>query len=297
MKTNNNFRILVVDDEEINIELASVYLKEEGYAVSYALSAQKALEGIKKIKIDLILLDINMPDIDGLSLCKKLKEDVQTRDIPVVFLTALSDIEHISKAFEVGGADYITKPFNGVELKARVATQLKSQAYLEEIKHKQAKFAQLSITDHLTKLYNALYFDSQLKLLHKKREGFWFLYITIDRFEKLNTLYGVTKSNKILRLFSKHLKEASPSNAVVARLHGVHFAVAMKNYDKRVVERFYKTLLESVSKEQELWEVVQFFVVFKNIQPQANEPFGNLLKQMDSAMKTLVESGNRYRFI
>ena len=147
MRTNNNFHVLIVDDEKFNIELVAVYLKEEKYQLSFALNAKGAIEQVMKSDINLILLDINMPGKDGFEVCEMLKADYKTRDIPVIFLTAQTDIEYISRAFEVGGVDYISKPFNGAELKARVKTHLQNVAYLEYIKDRQTKLAQISVTD------------------------------------------------------------------------------------------------------------------------------------------------------
>jgi len=134
MKKNEKFTILIVDDEMLNIELAAVYLKEEDYKVIYATDAISAIENVSKKKINLILLDINMPGKNGFDVCRILKEDKGTKDIPVIFLTAQTDIEYIQKAFETGGVDYITKPFNGVELKARVKTHLQTISYIEDTK-------------------------------------------------------------------------------------------------------------------------------------------------------------------
>jgi len=113
MKTNNNFHILIVDDEKLNIELASVYLKEEGYKLSFALGAKSAFELLYAKDIDLILLDINMPKMDGFEVCTILKKDKATQDIPIIFLTAQTDIAYITKAFEIGGAD---SPFGMMRL-------------------------------------------------------------------------------------------------------------------------------------------------------------------------------------
>ena len=295
MKTNNNLSILIVDDEQLNIELASVYLHEMGYEVFSALGAKEALEQLSCNKIELILLDVNMPEVDGFTLCRKLKQESSTKEIPVIFLTAQSEIEYISKGFEVGGADYITKPFNADELKARVSTQLKAILYLREIKNKQAKFAQLSITDHLTKLHNALYFDSQVRLLQKKGDGFWFVFIKIDKFEKLNSLYGFNKANKMLQLFSQLLQESAPSSAVVARLHGVHFAVTMKNYDGRVLDRFYREFAKRVAEQREQLGEINFFSVIKNMPPKGDATLQQLYKQMQNALEKLIDSDTRYR--
>jgi len=120
----SNFNLLVVDDVVENIQVAMNVLKEENYNLSFALNGEEALELIKGSSFDLILLDIMMPGMDGYEVCQKLKSDDYTKDIPVIFLTAKIDIESISKGFELGAVDYISKPFNPEELIARVATHL-----------------------------------------------------------------------------------------------------------------------------------------------------------------------------
>jgi len=266
MKTNNNFHILIVDDEKLNIELAAAYLKEEGYKLSFALNALSAFELLSNKKIDLILLDINMPKMDGFEMCQLLKKEPQTKNIPVIFLTAQTDIEYISKAFEVGGVDYLTKPFKGAELKARVKTQLECLSYMEEIKHKQAKLAQLTVTDNLTKLKNNLYFDSQIKTLQDKGDAFWIVYIKIDKFDKLNELYGFYGANKILRHFGKILEKNSFSNSVVARLYGASFGILVKNYDKELIAKLYNTLQQSISRDKDIGERVRFSTICYQIE-------------------------------
>jgi len=266
MKTNNNFHILIVDDEKLNIELAAVYLKEEGYKLSFALNAQSAFEFLSKQEVNLILLDINMPKMDGFKMCELLKKDSKTKDIPVIFLTAQTDIEYISKAFEVGGVDYLSKPFKGAELKARVKTQLERLAYMEEIKHKQAKLAQLTVTDNLTKLKNSLYFDSQIKTFQERGDSFWVVYMKIDKFDKLNELYGFYGANKILRLFGKVLEKNSFSNSIVARLYGSSFGVLVKDYEKELIVKFYKKVQASVAENKEIGERIKFLTVCYHIQ-------------------------------
>jgi putative two-component system response regulator len=121
----SNTHILIVDDVPENIKVAMNLLKEDGYQFSYASDGTKALELIEKNgqDFDLILLDVMMPEIDGFSVCEKIKQSVFA-DIPIIFLTARSDIESISRGFEVGGVDYLTKPFHGSELLARVRTHI-----------------------------------------------------------------------------------------------------------------------------------------------------------------------------
>lgn len=116
--------ILVVDDTPDNLRLLSTMLTERGYKVRQALSGQMALTTVRRIPPDLLLLDINMPQMNGYEVCSQLKADEQTRDIPVIFISALDDVLDKVKAFKVGGADYITKPFQSEEVLARIENQL-----------------------------------------------------------------------------------------------------------------------------------------------------------------------------
>jgi|GEM_PF-698689 len=117
-------KILVVDDVKMNIQLLGSILVKEGYALSYATNGLKALEMTGKECFDIILLDVMMPEIDGFTVCRHLKQDPVTRDIPVLFLTAKSEKDDIVRGFQEGAVDYLTKPFNAAEMLARVKTHL-----------------------------------------------------------------------------------------------------------------------------------------------------------------------------
>ncbi len=115
--------ILVVDDNSVNLEILKGVLEKE-YEIYMAANGADALRICANEQIDLVLLDIMMPKMDGYEVCERLKADLRTKHIPVIFLTAKTRTEDIVKGFEVGGVDYVTKPFNGVELLARVKTHI-----------------------------------------------------------------------------------------------------------------------------------------------------------------------------
>ncbi|WP_013323425.1 hybrid sensor histidine kinase/response regulator [Gloeothece verrucosa] len=116
--------ILVVDDTPDNVRLLATMLSEKGYKVRKALNGQIAINTVQTVPPDLILLDINMPGMNGYQVCQALKSDEKTQDIPVIFISALDDVLDKVKAFKVGGVDYITKPFQGEEILVRVENQL-----------------------------------------------------------------------------------------------------------------------------------------------------------------------------
>lgn len=121
--------ILIVDDIPRNLQVLGSILSESGYSVSVASSGQGALDAIGAQIPDLILLDVQMPDIDGLDVCRRLKAEKKTADIPIIFLTARIEAEDIVQGFEAGAVDYITKPFVATELLARVRTHLRVKQY------------------------------------------------------------------------------------------------------------------------------------------------------------------------
>ena len=119
--------ILIVDDNKENIKVLGLALKEKEFNLTVAFNGPDALEVLDATEIDLVLLDVMMPGMDGFEVCKRIKSNEKTKEIPVIFITALTETNSIVKGFEVGGVDYLTKPFKKRELFARVETQLKIQ--------------------------------------------------------------------------------------------------------------------------------------------------------------------------
>lgn len=128
-----DFFVLVVDDVAKNLQLASSVLRKSGYRVSPASSGKQALERIENIRPDIILLDLMMPEMSGLEVCRRLKSDAATADIPIIFLTASNEMEDLLNAFEMGAVDYVGKPFYASELLARVRIHLELKHSREQL--------------------------------------------------------------------------------------------------------------------------------------------------------------------
>ncbi len=139
---NNQANILVVDDTPDNLRLLGAILTDQGYRVRKALNGQTALKTVRTVPPDLILLDINMPGMNGYEVCQELKADEKTKEIPVIFISALDDVLDKVKAFNVGGVDYITKPFQGEEVIARIDNQLTIQQLQKQLKSQNALLRQ-----------------------------------------------------------------------------------------------------------------------------------------------------------
>lgn len=123
--------ILIVDDTPDNLALLSDALDDAGYMVLVALDGLSALNRIQRRRPDLILLDAMMPGLDGFETCRRIKAQPETADIPVLFMTALTDSEHVVEGFEAGGIDYVTKPIHPDEVLARVAAHLRTARILQ----------------------------------------------------------------------------------------------------------------------------------------------------------------------
>ncbi len=150
---NTKFSILIVDDNPKNIQVVGNLLSQEGYPSAFALSGRQALEICGHNRFDLILLDIMMPEMDGFEVCEHLKKQDETKEIPIIFLTAKADTDSVVKGFELGAYDYVTKPFIGRELLARVRTQLCIKSLNDELKERYEKIQQLeSMRETLTSM-------------------------------------------------------------------------------------------------------------------------------------------------
>ena len=131
--------ILIIDDTPENLNLLSALLTEQGYKVRSVTKGSTGLRGAQTIPPDLILLDVNMPQMDGYEVCQHLKADQRTREIPVIFISALGDVLDKVKAFSVGGVDYITKPFQIQEVLARIETHLTIKRLSQELQQQNTK--------------------------------------------------------------------------------------------------------------------------------------------------------------
>jgi phosphoserine phosphatase RsbU/P len=133
MKELSDCRVLVVDDVKANVDILVQALSPD-YKLSVALGGQQAIDAVRRSPPDLILLDIVMPDIDGYEICRRLRAAESTRELPIMFLSSLEDVKDKAHGFEVGGNDYLTKPFEILEVKARVRSLLKAKSYADAVK-------------------------------------------------------------------------------------------------------------------------------------------------------------------
>ncbi len=171
MNSNHQSKnILIVDDTPENLTVLRQILTDQGYKVRPALSGEIALKTIQADLPDLILLDIIMPGMDGFEVCKKLKASKETSEIPVIFISALNEIEDKMRAFSQGGVDYISKPFNAEEVLARVKTHLTVFSLVNSLEKKNAKLE--AALEEVKKLRGLLPICSSCKNIRDDK-GYW----------------------------------------------------------------------------------------------------------------------------
>ncbi len=220
----NNKTILVVDDTITNLDILVELL--DMYDVMDATSGEDALEIVQEEKIDLILLDIMMPEMDGFEVCRQLKEDPATRDIPIIFITANTDENSIAQAYDIGGTDYVMKPFRPKELLSRVKKELKLQDMMNELKL-------LASTDPMTKLYNRRYFtqisEHTLDLSKREKQKLSIIMLDIDKFKNINDTYGHQIGDDVIVTLANKLINQQRKSDVVCRYGGEEFVILLPN--------------------------------------------------------------------
>jgi len=136
MTAGKKYNILIVEDNQENIDLLYYFLSPQGYELTAVMDGQEAIKAVESEKPDLILLDIMLPKLDGFAVCERLKKNSDTKSIPIIMLTALKELKDKIKSLEVGADDFISKPFENVELLARVKSLLRLKEYHDEIEKK-----------------------------------------------------------------------------------------------------------------------------------------------------------------
>ncbi len=280
MENENNYQetpsILIVDDDATNLRLLGNILKKENYQISLARSGHEALTMTANFVPDLILLDILMPDMNGIEVCKQIKNSPETREVPIIFLTAKTRIEDFVKGFKVGAADYVTKPFNSSELLARVTTQLELKQtrnaivrmndMLEaEIKAKQQaekdkeelaeEMKSVAITDDLTELYSYIYVTERLtqEISEATRysHNLSVIMFDIDQLGMINEKYGRPTGDEVLVKVAFTIINELREVDIVGRYGGEEFLVILPNTNIEDCGKTAERVRKSI--EQIIW--------------------------------------------
>lgn len=282
--------ILVVDDVPSNIQILAGYLKDD-YRIKVATDGKRCLELVQgEDTIDLILLDVMMPEMDGYQVIKQLKENPKTEDIPVIFVTSKDEDHEEEKGLTLGAVDYIAKPIHAPIVKARIKTHV-------SLKRSRDLLKRMAMHDYLTGLYNRHYLveaaSQKLSLACRHEFPISILLIDIDHFKSINDKFGHAVGDEVLKSVSKLMKKTCRGEDIVARIGGEEFVMVLDqcNVDNAEVKA------EELRKQIEILEsnkirvTVSIGVAALSNFSDKKVNFDDLLNQADKALYTAKNKG------
>lgn len=278
--------ILAVDDMKENLDIVLDILNE--YDVITVKSANEALEILEKEKISLILLDIVMPEINGIDLCQIIKSQSLTRDIPVIFTTSQVDEDSISNAYEAGANDYVCKPLKRRDVIARVNTQLKLRKTIEDLEF-------LASRDTMTGIYNRRkFFDLATVLFDESNKNFFLATIDIDYFKRVNDNFGHDAGDFVIKRITEIISHLLPQNSIFARMGGEEFIVILFEEEIQEAILFFENIREQILNEKIIYNeniinsTVSMGLVQKN---DKNIGIDEIIKKSDIALYEAKRTG------
>jgi diguanylate cyclase (GGDEF)-like protein len=228
--------ILIVDDVEDNLEILGDLLTFDGFEVQFARSGEEALRRVQESRPDLILLDILMPKMDGFEVCERLKADDGTKDIPIIFVSSLTDVESKVNGFKIGAVDFINKPFQHAEILVRVNTHITMLRLRRDLEEQNEELERLANTDYLTKLFNRRHFfhvaEKKFTEALEKEYPLSITLIDLDYFKRVNDTHGHLVGDQVLIHVAQLIRDNCRENDVVARYGGEEFAILHPNTDR-----------------------------------------------------------------
>lgn len=279
--------ILIVDDVTTNLKLAADVLKDN-YQLSMAKSGAQALEFLKKAKPDLILLDVRMPGMDGYETLERIKSNIDTANIPVVFLTVDDQRESEIKGLKMGAMDFILKPFEADIMLSRIEKILQIEDLRKNLSNSAKK-------DPLTNIWNRKYLEDDMdKYFNTKNRGV-FIIIDVDNFKKINDTYGHMFGDSVLCKFSEILSEKTGPKDVASRMGGDEFAVFLKgDYTDDEINAYCDMLLDSVHNELKDDTEITYIPSVSigiSVAPEDGTDYSTLYNKADKALYFVKQNG------
>lgn len=229
-------KVLVADDIPDNVKLLAYELSDHGYEVVTAYNGRQALEVARLECPDVILLDVMMPGLDGIEVCRRLKADAELKNIPVIMISACDMEQDVIRGLDAGAHDYVTKPFSLPIVLARVRSAARAKADSDLIAKMNEQLAELAVTDALTGLRNQRYFrealSSLFSLTTRQRVPLSVVMIDVDHFKAYNDSAGHPAGDRVLKAVAGVLVGHVREQDVVARYGGEEFVVVLPGSDE-----------------------------------------------------------------
>jgi diguanylate cyclase (GGDEF)-like protein len=236
--------LVIDDDPHIHGEVEESLTPHVAKRVITAGGPAEGIRAAIEFKPDLILLDVNMPDMDGFKVCQILKENTVTRDVPILFLTVDTNVDHLARALDSGGVDYIKKPFHTLELQARVRAALRNKQLLDLMKER-------ARIDPLTGLSNRAALDDALTAAAAAHERTGqpvsFLMVDVDHFKKVNDGFGHGIGDEVLRAIGRSIRATCRPYDTPCRFGGDEFGILFGQVEGSDAARVAKRLIASLA--------------------------------------------------
>lgn len=247
-KTAENL-ILIVDDHPVIVRQLEAMLTAAGYRVIGVDSGQRTLELLETLLPDLILLDIDMPGLSGLEVCRIVKENSRTADIPIIFVTVSDDKNDIVAGFNAGAQDYIVKPSTKEELLARVRIHLTMCKTQQELKASRARYRELSFLDDLTGFYNTRYLYKTLQAHLDKRPDrpVAVAFLDIDKFKQVVDARGHLNGSRAIAELAAVIKPLLPKGSYGVSYGGDEFVLVLPGHDGKAANQLTEHIRQAVA--------------------------------------------------
>lgn len=289
--------ILVVDDSKANLTLAKQAL-DEYYQVSLVTSGQMALRFLEKRMPDLILLDINMPEMDGLETLRQIRANHDYKDIPVIFLTAKTDPETEVECLKLGAADFIGKPFVPQVMRSRIARTLELEEFRRLAEKRAKRFESIASKDPMTGLWNRSYLTQKIELSLAQGTSAAYMIVDVDHFKSVNDKLGHIVGDQVLNRLAHMMMEYFPEDSV-GRLGGDEFVIFMENppSNERLSERLSAFQAAVNADLKEATNGIASLSIGIALAPQDGNNMDTLYDKADRALYVVKKEGrNNFRF-
>ena len=254
-------RILLIDDSEVQSNQIREALVRLGYEVALASSGMTGLQMARSTSPDLVLLDVVMPDIDGFAVCRWLKMNAETRDIPVIMLTVRTALADRVEGLNIGADDYLAKPLEDEELEARIFAALRVKAAHAELRERNQQLEHmlhsveaLASTDSLTGLFNRRRFADVLKrefaVTKRYRNTLSCLLLDLDHFKQINDRFGHDAGDQVLKEVARKITGSLREVDLAARYGGEEFVVLLPHTSKTDARIVAERLVKNVKKQE-----------------------------------------------
>jgi len=300
-----DLKILVADDSAVYRKLVEQTLSDDNHKVIFAKNGREALDLYAKHTPALVITDWTMPDIGGLELCKKIRQDFQQHFAHIILLTSNTDKEQVVEGLAGGADDYLTKPFHQGELRARVNVGLRVVELHRQVQAKNRQLEEMALTDPLTGLANRraidIWITRQLSAAARHDFPIWVAICDLDHFKKVNDTYGHEAGDMVLKTFAQILKSNTRQSNICGRHGGEEFLNIITHVERDNSVIAFERIRKQMENQKFTFNNQTFSVTtsmgiagFRGTRPPA---FADLLAQADEALYSAKHKGrNRIEY-